>query len=71
MSTPHLVYRGSSSGIADLPAQDIHLVLRTTTSHDPTVNPKLAVALSRAKEGGVTKAAIENILARVSGFLSI
>lgn len=44
--------------------QDLLLALRPPNSPDPLVNQRLALAVSKAKEGGVTKAAIEGIFAR-------
>ncbi|KAK4687018.1 translational activator of cytochrome c oxidase 1, partial [Tremellales sp. Uapishka_1] len=43
---------------------DIHQALKAPASHDPEVNPRLAVALAKAREGGVPKNNVEAALAR-------
>jgi hypothetical protein len=42
------------------------MTIRPPAVHDPERNEKLATAMLKAKEGGMTKVAIEGILARVS-----
>ena len=42
------------------------VALRPPNSHDPMLNSRLALAVSRARESGVTKASLEGIFARVS-----
>lgn len=44
--------------------------MRPPNSSDPSSNTRLATALSKARDGGVPKSAIENILARVSSLES-
>lgn len=46
--------------------QEIHQSMKPPLSPDPNANPRLALALQKAKEGGVPKSGIENVLARVS-----
>ncbi len=46
--------------------QEIYRAIRPPASLDPSVNHRLAIALERGKEGGVTKANVENVMAKVS-----
>jgi len=50
--------------------QDINLALRPPNSPDPSINQRLALAVTKAREGGMTKAAIEGLFDRVSNTLS-
>ncbi|WWD19186.1 hypothetical protein CI109_103644 [Kwoniella shandongensis] len=45
-------------------SRDIITCMRPPASSDPALNSRLATALQRAKEGGLTKAGIENAMAR-------
>lgn len=42
--------------------------MRPPASADPALNSRLATALQRAKEQGLTKQGIENAMSRVSAF---
>jgi transcriptional/translational regulatory protein YebC/TACO1 len=43
--------------------------MKPPLSPDPNANPRLAAALQKAKEGGVPKSGVENVLARVRRLL--
>ena len=49
----------------ELTRKEIYRTLKPPNSHDPAVNTRLAVALERGKEGGVTKAHVEHVMAKV------
>ena len=45
--------------------QELYQALRPPSSPDPAFNQRLALAVSKAREGGMTKIAIEAVMARV------